>query len=147
MHNTFLYVFFYFLITLSQSANAIEKNDFVDLWRTYDLKKNLRSTVRFYINNNELKADIVESLNNKQKNCQNCKGKFKNKPYIGMNIINGLKFNNNKWVNGNVLDTDTGNFYKCNISISKDKKVMFFHAYKGFPIFGQTMQWKRVESK
>lgn len=113
------------------------------LWRTYDLKGQARSVLKFYVTDGELRADVVKILLKNGAYCIHCKGNLKNKPYLGMTIIRGLKFKKDKWVNGEVLDTDTGNTYSCNISFSNDGKTMYLHAYKGIPLFGRTVSWKR----
>ena len=115
----------------------------VDLWRTYDLKGQERSVLKFYIADNELKADVVKILLNKGVYCDKCKRNLKNKPYLGMTIIRGLTHKQNKWINGEVLDTDTGNTYSCHVTLSKDGKTMNLHAYKGIPLFGRTVHWQR----
>ncbi len=113
------------------------------LWRTYDLKGQPRSVLKFYITNGELRADVVRILRENGTYCVNCKGNLKNKPYLGMTIIHGLRWKKNKWVNGEVLDTDTGNTYSCNITLSDDGDTMYLHAYKGIPLFGRTVHWRR----
>lgn len=113
------------------------------LWRAYDLKGHARSVLKFYIIDGELRADVAKILLKNGTHCEHCKGNLKNKPYLGMTIIRGLKLKNNKWINGEVLDTDTGNTYSCNMTLSNDGKTMHLHAYKGIPLFGRTVDWKR----
>lgn len=117
----------------------------VGLWRTFDLKNNARSIVRFYQVDNEFRADVVKILINVGERCNKCRGELKNKPYLGMTIIQGLKAKGNNWANGQVLDTDSGNTYSCSISLSEDGNTMYFHAFKGLPLFGRTVVWKRDE--
>lgn len=123
---------------------AMPSQDPIALWRTYDLKGQARSVLKFYEENGEIKADVVRILLKNGDYCDHCKGRLKNKPYLGMTIIRGLKHKNNKWINGEVLDTDTGNTYSCNITLSDDGNTMHFHAYKGVPLFGRTVEWRRV---
>jgi len=119
-------------------------DDAVDLWQTYDLKGNARSVIKFYIVNSELRADIIKLNDGYEKLCSKCKGNLKNQPFVGMTIIQGLQFKNNKWINGKVLDGDSGKNYNCQISISKDGSLMKFHVFKGHPVFGRTVQWHRM---
>lgn len=116
----------------------------IGLWRTYDLEGTARSILKFYRVNDELRADVVNVLVDNGIICKHCVGENKNKPYIGMTIIKGLKRSGNKWVNGIVLDTDSGNTYSCNISLTEDGQTMNFHAFKGVPLFGRTVKWQRI---
>lgn len=139
-----LLLFTYILIIFSLNTAFANSSPVAALWKTYDLKGQERSILKFYEVNGELRADVVKILLNKGVYCTQCKGTLKNKPYMGMTIIYGLKLNNNKWMNGEVLDTDSGNTYRCNISLSEDGNTMYFHAYKGIPLLGRTVEWRRV---
>lgn len=144
MKRLFLAFSCFFLFTYLGYAASIQPNPEA-LWRTYDLKGQARSVLRFYVDNGELKADVYKILLKNGTHCTHCRGELKNKPYLGMTIIHGLKFKNNKWVNGQVLDTDTGNSYSCTITLSNDGKTMHLHAFKGIPLFGRTIHWKRED--
>lgn len=131
------------ILFISHVSYAMTAQNPEALWRAYDLKGQPRSVLKFYIIHDELRADVVKILLKNGTYCDHCKGNLKNKPYLGMTIIRGLKLKNNKWINGEVLDTDTGNTYSCNISLSTDGQTMYLHAYKGIPLFGRTVNWKR----
>lgn len=131
------------LLSLCSSIHA--KPDPVGLWRTYDLQGKERSILQFYLINNELRADVIKSILYLGDYCTKCPGKNKNKPYIGMTIIHSLIQKDNKWVDGIILDTDSGNTYRCEITLSEDGNYMYFHAYKGIPLFGKTIRWARVQ--
>ena len=133
------------LITLCSSIQAEPSP--VGLWRTFDLKGHERSVLKFYLVNHELRADVEKSLLYMGDYCNKCSGKNKNKPYIGMTIIHNLTAKDHKWVNGFILDTDSGNTYRCEITLSDDGKYMYFHAYKGIPLFGKTIRWTREERR
>lgn len=130
-------------VIFSHSSHAMSNQSPATLWRAYDLKGQARSVLKFYEVNGELRADVVKILLENGTYCTQCKGQLKNKPYLGMTIIRGLHFKRNKWVGGEVLDTDTGNTYSCNVSLSNDGNIMHLHAYKGIPLFGRTVEWQR----
>jgi uncharacterized protein (DUF2147 family) len=132
-----------FIFFIYHASYAMPAQNPQALWRTYDLNGQARSVLKFYITDGELRADVVKILAKKGTYCEHCKGKLKNKPYLGMTIIHGLKLKNNKWIHGEVLDTDTGNTYSCNMTLSHDGETMHLHAYKGIPLFGRTVHWKR----
>ncbi len=104
--------------------------DLTGLWRTYDLQGHARSIVRFYGVNGEFRAEVIKDLTNNS-----------NPPPVI--IVYGLKAKGSEWVDGKIIDTDSGNTYNCSIVLSEDGKVMHLHAYEGLPIFGKTIDWER----
>ncbi len=124
---------------------AVNPEDLTGLWKTYDLNDKPRSIVRFYPIGDSYQADVIKILDPRDDKCVKCPGDKKNKPYIGMTIIEGLKFQNNEWRNGTVLDTDSGKIYQCKITLSEDAKQMYFRAYMKLPLLGRTVHWKRVD--
>jgi hypothetical protein len=124
---------------------ATTSEDLSGLWKTYDLTDKPRSILRFYPTGDTYQADVIKILDPRDDACAKCPGDKKDKPYIGMTIIEGLKFRNNEWQDGIVLDTDTGKTYRCKITLSEDGKQMYFRAYMKLPLLGRTVHWKRVD--
>lgn len=120
------------------------------LWRTYDLDGTARSLVQFSILNGRLQARIVKSLNPAKgqqfnESCVNCPAPWHNKRKVGLIVVWGLKASGNDWVDGRVLDTDSGNIYRCQVSLSPDNRVLHLHAYVAMPMLGRTVDWVRVK--
>jgi len=146
MLKTFLLRFFIITIFMfSLSSFALQAPSPVGLWKTYDLNHNARGLVKFSIVHGSLIGSIVNDFPSSSSNpvCSVCKGALHNKPLIGMTIIWGLIPKANKWENGYVLDIDSGNIYRCKISISADNKILHFSPYMGIPLFGPTIDWVR----
>ena len=120
----------------------------IGLWRTYDLDGVARSVVRFYQSGSSLQAQIVKILPSKGQKatdvCSACSGSQKNKRRLGMVIVWGLKKQGDMWVNGTVLDTDSGKTYRCQVSVSPDNRTLHFKAYVAVPVLGKTINWSRV---
>jgi len=115
-------------------------------WKTYDLDHRPRSIIKITERNHQL-VGVIETLlppQTNQSRCIHCTGQRHNKLLKGMLIIWGLQKENNHWGDGYVLNTDDGNIYRCEISLSPDNKIMYFSAYVGMPMFGKTVRWKRV---
>lgn len=131
-----------FLIVIAISIfqlPSFAKNSPVGLWQTFDLSGTPRSIVKFYIIDGELRADVYKILD-----CKQCRIQPSNKS-IGATIVKGLRDKGNQWVDGEVTDTDTGKTYNCSIKLSENGNIMYFHAYKGIPLFGKTISWLRVD--
>lgn len=117
---------------MTSLAFASAPDDLIGFWKTFDLKNNPRTILKFYKIDEEYRADVTEILENK------------NNAKIGVTIIHGLKFADKKWTQGEVLDTDSGKTYDCMIRLSEDGKRMYFRAYIKSPLLGRTLTWERV---
>lgn len=72
-------------------------------------------------------------------NCVACKGDLKNKPLVGLEIINGLKKDGSEFSGGTITDPKTGKTYKC--LISRDGNNLKVRGYVGISIVGRTQTW------
>lgn len=45
--------------------------------------------------------------------CGPCEGPLRGQPVLGMTVIYDLKYADGKYINGKVLDTKTGEYFKC----------------------------------
>lgn len=120
------------------------------LWRTYDLDGIARSLVQFSVVNGKLQARIVKTLNSAKgqqpnENCVNCPAPWQNKRKVGLVVVWGLKPSGNDWVDGRVMDSDSGNIYRCQVSLSPDGHVLHLHAYVAMPMLGRSVDWVRVK--
>jgi len=116
-------------------------------WKSIDAKTGkTEAIISVYKQNNMAYAKIIDILNpeNKDKICIYCKGNRKNKPILGMIILDGLKENGDEWSGGKIIDPKNGNTYKCYIKL-KDKTTLKLRGYIGVSLFGRTEYWKRVE--
>ena len=57
------------------------------------------------------------SFNNPEKKCSECTGTNKDKPILGMLVINEMTEKKGTLTGGTILDPNNGKVYKCNISI------------------------------
>ena len=72
--------------------------------------------------------------------CTECKGDKKDKPIMGMLLVEGLTQNGNEYSGGTITDPDTGKVYDCKIWLEgEDLKV---RGYLGW--FYRTQTWKKV---
>ena len=55
-------------------------------------------------------------------NCSSCKDDRKEKPILGMEVIRGLKKNQNDFDGGTITDPKTGKTYKCSIKREENQK-------------------------
>ncbi len=129
-----------FTITLSINAQTI-----FGKWENHDeVTDKVDSIVEVYKKDGKAYAKIIEIIDEVHKNdiCIKCKGKLKDKPILGMHILNGLKKDGDQWSGGKILDPKKGKKYKCYIKL-KNNDTLKIRGYIGFVTFGRTTYWSR----
>ena len=110
------YLCFSLLLTFSfLSLNA--QQGVIGTWKTIDDKTGEeKSYVQIYKKNGKLYGKITKLLASEPDTvCEKCDGDKKNKPVLGMVIMEGLKPYKDYWRKGNILDPESGNEYGCTI--------------------------------
>lgn len=102
------------------------------------------SIIEVYQENNKIYAKIITILKeeDKDKLCDKCSGKDKDKPIEGLVILKGLQKDGEEWSDGKILDPKNGKYYKCYISLVNKNKLKI-RGYIGFSLLGRTEYWKR----
>lgn len=137
-------VFFILLVSVCYTLSA-EGQTIFGKWKSIDTKTGkTEAIIEVFKEENKAYAKIIEILNpaDKDKICIYCKGKNKNKPILGMVILDGLKKNGDEWSGGKIIDPKNGNIYKCYIKL-KDASTLKLRGYIGISLFGRTEYWKR----
>lgn len=115
-----IFVFaFLFFTGLSLFAQV---DQIVGRWKTIDDDgKTAKSIVHiFKATNGKYYGKIEKLFANPDKLCTECEGSNKNKPVVGMMIINGMVENEGALTGGTILDPNNGKVYHCNISFDKN---------------------------
>jgi len=136
-----------YIILLGVYSLSAEAQSIFGTWKSIDAKTGkTEAIISVYRQNNKAYAKIIDILNPADKNkiCVYCKGNRKNKPILGMIILDGLKENGDEWSGGKIIDPKNGNIYKCYIKL-KDNAPLKLRGYIGISLFGRTEYWKRVE--
>lgn len=119
----------------------------VGTWKTVDDKTGEdKSYIQIYEKDGELYGKVTKLLIKKNDAvCKACKGSKKNKPIVGMEILEGVeKDGKNKWDDGKILDPETGKEYDVSLElVNKDKLKV--RGYVGFSMLGRTQYWQRVK--
>ena len=129
------------------SLTFAQKSSVLGHWKTIDDKTGKAlAIINIYEKDNELYGKVVEILDPKGKNklCENCPGKDKGKPYLGLVVLKGLKKHGHEYSGGKILDPLNGDFYKCYITLENENKLKV-RGYIGFAIFGRTQYWHRTQ--
>lgn len=130
-----------FIIAFGFTANG---QSILGKWETYDDKTNEKKAIIEIFKSNDLYyAKIVKSFVSEINDiCETCKGTKKNKPIIGLVIIENIKKDGDEFSGGYILDPENGETYKCFLKlVNKDKLKV--RGYLGFLLFGRTQYWIR----
>jgi len=88
-------------------------------WKTVDDKDGSEKSIVsiFKATNGKYYGKIEKLFKTPEKLCSECEGANKNKPVLGMLIINDLLEKDGKLTGGTILDPKNGKVYKCNINL------------------------------
>lgn len=116
-------------------------------WTTYNDNGKPDSVLKFSESNGKLSAKIVEVLDPRAKKkavCDDCKGKFHNKPLVGATVVWDLKAdsnNPNKYIDGLGIEPETGRTFSGKAELKGD--TLKLRGYKGISLLGKTRILKR----
>ena len=133
-----------FFLTLS----SIQAQSVIGKWKTIDDETGeAKSIVEVYEKSGKIYGKVVDILraDHKKDVCSKCEGAEKNKPILGMIIINGLKKDGSEYSGGTILDPTNGKKYKCYITLDSADKLKL-RGYVGISIMGRTQYWTRVKN-
>ena len=83
---------------------------------------------------------------NPQHLCRKCNVELKDRPVIGMTILNGLKADGDSWDGGTILDPDSGKIYSATIHLSDVGQKLVVRGYIGISLIGRSQTWIREGS-
>lgn len=116
-------------------------------WKTIDDETGkAKSVVEIYESNGKIYGKVVEIFDKMKegKLCDKCEGAKKNKPIMGMVILEGLSKKGSSWEGGTILDPNSGKIYKCTISLENKDKLKL-RGYVGISLLGRTQFWERIK--
>ncbi len=134
----------FFALTLVSGLAAAQRTTPVGKWKTIDdSTKEAKAIVEIWEHNGKLYGKITKLFRkageDQNPKCDKCKGDKKDKPVIGMVILEGLSLKGDEWSGGSILDPDNGKTYKCYIKLEKGKLKV--RGFIGFSALGRTQYW------
>lgn len=129
-----------------RTMNTVDARSPAGLWHTIDDHTNkIKSLVEIRIVNGELKAIVKEIYllphEGNDPVCTECKGDLNGKKIVGMKMLWGFAHQENKWIDGKILDPGNGNTYSSSMWLI-DKNTLKVRGYLG--PFYRSQIWKRV---
>ncbi|MCC6462102.1 MAG: DUF2147 domain-containing protein [Saprospiraceae bacterium] len=114
-------------------------------WKTIDDDTGeAKSHVQIYEQNGQLAGKVVKLLKSApDRKCDKCPGERKDKPVLGMVILENLRLQDGYWQSGRILDPEKGKWYTCSMWLKDgDPNVLVVRGYIG-PFF-RTQNWYRI---
>ncbi len=130
-------------------SQVVHSQSVLGTWKTIDdMSGNAKSILEVYKNGDRIYGKIKRILVKGKENavCINCEGELKDKPVVGMLIINGLKNSSkNEYGGGEILDPENGRKYRCKIWLNPENpNELKVRGYIAF--FYRTQTWLRVNN-
>jgi uncharacterized protein (DUF2147 family) len=116
------------------------------LWKTVDDKTHRpRGVVRMYEEHGHFFGKIVSSFDPREARevCKPCSGALHNKPIIGLVIVRDMRQSGNEYSGGTIVDPETGDAYRCKMTLEDDGRKLNVRGYVGMALFGRTQVWTR----
>ncbi len=136
-----------FIIFAFFATAGLFAQDVTGKWKSIDDETGeAKSIIEIYKKDGEIYGKIVEILNKDRQDakCTECDGANKDKPILGMVIMNGLEKDGDEYNGGTILDPQSGKTYKCLIELENANKLKV-RGYIGFSLLGRTQYWNRVQ--
>ncbi|MFZ1676066.1 MAG: DUF2147 domain-containing protein [Saprospiraceae bacterium] len=132
-----------FLVLISTHGS---KAQVTGLWKTIDDRDGSeKSVIEIYEQDGKLHGRVIKLLKGATyTTCENCRGDLKDKALVGMTIIHDLIKTPTGGIDGTVMDPNNGKTYSCLIELESPDKLRL-RGYIGFPAFGRTQYWYRVQ--
>ncbi len=135
----------FILVIFSFISSSIFSQTIVGKWKTIDDETGLaKSVVNIYKGSDGKYYGKIEKLFRKADEDQNplctkCSDSNKNKPIIGLVIINGMVQDDDEWEDGTILDPANGKVYDCEMWIEDGK--LHVRGYIGLSVIGRSQVW------
>lgn len=70
--------------------------------------------------------------------------KLRNRPIMGLTILEGLKYEGGVWKGGKIYDPNSGKTYSCELKLKSPEKLEV-KGFLGFSWIGKTVEWTKVK--
>lgn len=119
------------------------------VWQTVDDKTgDIKSHIEIYKKGDKYYGKVIKVLDPDAPDvpiCQDCEGRFKDQPIIGLEIMWDFEKVGKNYKNGNILDPENGKEYDCKFWLDADDSNKLH--VRGYVLFlYRTQEWIRLDS-
>lgn len=69
---------------------------------------------------------------------------LRNRPMVGLTILEGLSYSGGMWKDGKIYDPNNGKTYSCEVKLT-NPSVLEVKGYIGFSWVGRSVEWTKVK--
>jgi len=135
------------VVVALMAANLCAQSTPVGTWKSIDDKTSEeKSHIEIYEQGGKFYGKVAQILtDNKDAICEDCSGKKKNQPVLGMVILEDMSAHDDYWKNGSILDPENGSTYGCSIWFEDGKPDELKVRGKHWTGLYRTQTWYRVK--
>jgi uncharacterized protein (DUF2147 family) len=133
-------------LSCSLAQVAAQQKKVIGTWKAVDNGTNdVRVHVQIFEFEGKLYGKVVKLVkSSNDQRCTICPGELRNKPLMGMMVLEKLQLQNGFYQNGKLLDTQSGRWYSCQMWLKEeDPDILVVRGFLGF--IYKTQYWYRVE--
>src|SRR3974390_1229209 len=76
--------------------------------------------------------------------CDQCSDDRRNRPWLGLEIIRGMRRDGMHYTNGTILDPRNGNIWSAEMTLTPDNKTLVVRGFLGISLLGKNQYWTRL---
>ena len=141
MKKTLFSVFVLMFLAVSASAQVYK---IVGKWKTIDDKDGSEKSIVniFKASNGKYYGKVEKLFKEPNKKCTECEGENKDKPVLGMTVLNNMVEKDGTLTGGTIIDPANGKVYKCNVSLDTNTgKLKVRGSLDKRGVIGRTQHW------
>lgn len=119
----------------------------VGLWQPLDSAGKPLGLIRIFESKGLYYGRIEASspTDDRSARCTRCTDERHGQPIIGLMLMRHLRPENGRYVDGDILDPDTGRIYRCSLRLTDGGHQLIMRGFLGIPLLGRSQTWQRVE--
>jgi len=143
----FKYLFATLLAVATLATSASTQSTPLGTWKTVDDKTSEeKSHIDIYEEDGKIYGKVIKILTDKADAvCEECSGKKKDQPVLGMVILEDMSAYEDYWKNGTILDPENGSTYGCSVWFEDGKTDELKVRGKHWTGLYRTQTWYRVK--
>ena len=136
-------ILFVFLYSSNTIILALEADDILGQW----INEDHDGRIKIYRCGKAYCGEIVWTRNGPAVDVNNPNPDLRNRPIIGLTIMNGFRYaGDSEWEGGELYDPKSGYTYKGKMKLAAPN-TLELRGYVLIPLFGRTTSWARFEPK